>query len=334
LITYHLSLSIQSLFLYKMDLSNIVKQSLQIEIDTLQDLYLSINDELVSIIEVINSIKGNIVITGIGKSAIIGQKFAATLNSTGSKSVFIHATDAIHGDLGFIKKEDVVICISKSGETNEIKYLIPHIKAKGICFIAMVSNKNSYLASQANHLIWIPVAKEADPNNLAPTASTTAQLVMCDCIAIALQTLRGFTSEDFAAYHPGGNLGKLLLTKVGDLTRKDNVPMVSTKTSVKDIIVSISEGRLGATVVMDESTICGIITDGDLRRMLQSSNFSFDLCAQDIMSINPKTIDENALASEAFHYMKNTSITQLIVVSNGRYKGVIHLHDLLNNGFD
>jgi arabinose-5-phosphate isomerase len=317
-----------------MGLLKTVKQSLQIEIDTLRDLNESIDEKLISVIEVINSTEGNIVITGIGKSAIIGQKFAATLNSTGSKSVFIHATDAIHGDLGFIKKEDVVICISKSGETAELKHLIPHIKAKGICFIAMVSNKNSYLAEQADHMIWIPVAQEADPNNLAPTASTTAQLAMCDCIAIALQTLRGFTPEEFASFHPGGNLGKLLLTKVGDLTRKDVVPTVNLDTSIKEIIVSISEGRLGATVVIDGSTICGIITDGDLRRMLQSNNFSFDLAAKNIMSINPKTIDENALASEAFHFMKNQSITQLIVVSNNTYKGVIHLHDLLNNGFD
>jgi arabinose-5-phosphate isomerase len=305
---------------------------IEVEVKTLQDLKNSIQENIIDSIDCLYKTRGNVVVTGIGKSAIIGQKIAATFNSTGTKSVFIHATDAVHGDLGFITNDDVVLCISKSGETEEIKNLIPHLKKKGIVIIGMCSNKDSYINKVCNHFIWIPVEKEADPNNLAPTASTTAQLVMGDAIALCLQSLRGFSAEEFALHHPGGNLGKLLNTTVGELMLKNAKPFVQKNASIQDVIITISSGRLGACVVLDDEKPIGIITDGDLRRMLQKQGYQELITANQIMSISPKTIQYDTLAIHALHMMESSSITQLIVMQNDKLFGIIHLHDIIKAG--
>lgn len=311
-----------------------LRTTLEIECRTLQALQHSIGDAHLAAVRTLFECKSRIVVTGIGKSAIIGQKMVATFNSTGSKAVFMHAADAVHGDLGQIDKSDVVICISKSGETAELKVLLPILKAMGNKTIAMVSNEASFLAYQCDLCLLLPVEKEADPNNLAPTASTAAQLAMGDALAIALLHLRGFSSSDFALLHPGGNLGKMLYTTVADLSCKNAKPIVLPTDKIKDVILSISSGRLGATAVADTNgKLLGIVTDGDLRRMLMKYTFNEELTAQDIMTSHPRTIYAQALAVTALEQMRALSISQLIVVEGDHYAGIIHMHDLMKEGF-
>jgi arabinose-5-phosphate isomerase len=313
---------------------NSIHTTLQIEAQTLAALQQNIGASHVEAVRTLFDCEGKIVVTGIGKSAIIGQKMVATFNSTGSKAVFMHAADAVHGDLGQIDKHDVVICLSKSGDTAELKVLLPILKAMGNTTIAMVSNATSFLASQCDLCLLLPVEKEADPNNLAPTASTIAQLAMGDALAMALLHLKGFSSKDFALLHPGGNLGKMLYTTVADLAYKNAKPFVSPEAVIKDVIITISSGRLGATAVTDDNRqLLGIITDGDLRRMLMNQNFNEEIRAQQIMSPAPKTISSQALAVEALEQMRAQSISQLLVEENGKYAGIIHMHDLIREGF-
>jgi arabinose-5-phosphate isomerase len=273
-----------------------------------------------------------VIITGIGKSAIIANKIVATLNSTGTPAIFMHAADAIHGDLGSILKDDVVICISKSGNTPEIKVLIPLIKSAKNKMIAITGNKNSFLGEHADYILNTFVEKEACPNNLAPTTSTTAQLVMGDALAICLLELRGFSSNDFAKYHPGGALGKKLYLRVQDISSVNEKPKVLPNTNIKNVIVEITEKMLGVTAVVEDDKIIGIITDGDLRRMLSKvDNFS-NLAAKDIMSKNPRRIEAEAMAIDALELMETNGISQLLVEEQGKYAGVVHLHDLIKEG--
>jgi len=276
--------------------------------------------------------KGRVIVTGIGKSANIATKIVATFNSTGTPAIFMHAADAIHGDLGIIQKDDVVLCISKSGNTPEIKVLLPLIKSYGNKIIAICGNSESYLGTNANFFINSYVKQEACPNNLAPTTSTTAQLVLGDALAIALLQLRDFNSDDFARYHPGGALGKKLYMRVADVMLDKEKPAVLATAKIKEVIIEISSKRLGTTAVVAEDEILGIITDGDLRRMLETQENYENLVAKDIMSSTPKTIEAHELAVKALKIMENSSITQLLVVSNKKYVGVVHLHDLLKEG--
>ncbi len=307
--------------------------TLDIEIETLINLRECINTDFVQTVETIVQSKGRVIITGIGKSAIVAQKIVATLNSTGTPSVFMHAADAIHGDIGIVQRDDTVICISKSGDTPEIKVLVPLLKNFGSTLISMVANKESYLAKQSDFILHTPIAQEADPNNLAPTASTTAQMAMGDALAVALLAVRGFTSQDFAQFHPGGALGKQLYLRVRDIYPNHGAPSVSRGTNLKNTILEMTSQRLGAAVVLDNAQeIIGIITDGDLRRMLVKDLDIKLVCAEDVMTPNPLTIDANALAVEAMVLMRQKSITQLVVVDNERYVGMVHLHDLLKEG--
>ncbi len=292
-----------------------------------------VDDSFVDAIKLIFNSKGRLIITGIGKSAIIGSKIVASLNSTGTPSVFMHAADAIHGDLGIIQPNDVVMCISKSGNTPEIKVLVPLIKRLGNKIIAMVSDCNSYLATQADHIIRTTVSSEACPNNLAPTSSTTTQLVMGDAITVSLLSMRGFTEADFARLHPGGSLGKRLYTRVSDLLDKNARPAVSPNETIHNTIINISANRLGATVVLGENgELLGIITDGDVRRMLEKG-LSFDsLRAADIMSATPKTIEASQLAVKAFNLMERNKITSVVVLDKGNYAGLVHIHDIIREG--
>jgi len=276
--------------------------------------------------------KGRVVCTGIGKSAIIAQKITATLNSTGTPAVFMHAADALHGDLGVIQKDDVVICISKSGNTPEIKVLAPLLRLAGNKLIAMVGDTSSYLAQQAHYILNTTVAREACPHNLAPTTSTTAQLAMGDALAVCLLENRGFSSKDFARYHPGGALGKRLYLKVGDVYKNNASPQVNPTDDLKKVIVEISGSRLGATAVVDKGKLKGIITDGDLRRMLHRSDDMLATKAKDIMTSKPKSVSPDTMAADAFILMKSNNITQLVVTDKGKYLGFIHLHDLLKEG--
>jgi len=291
-----------------------------------------LDDNFKNAIKVIVNSKGRVIVTGIGKSANIATKIVATFNSTGTPAIFMHAADAIHGDLGIILKDDVVICISKSGNTPEIKFLLPLIKARGNKVIAITGNTESVLGKEADFCLNTFVDKEACPNNLAPTSSTTAQLVMGDALAVTLLELKDFKSTDFAKHHPGGTLGKKLYLRVRDLLSKNDVPKVSTHTPIKNVILEITQKRLGATAVIDNNTIAGIITDGDIRRMLNNNHNINKLIAKDIMNDNPKTINPNAMATLAFQTMNGNSITQLLVEENGNYLGIIHLHDLLKEG--
>ena len=291
-----------------------------------------VDESFAEAVQLIYNSKGRVIITGIGKSAIIANKIVATLNSTGTPSVFMHAADAIHGDLGLVLKEDVVICISKSGNTPEIKVLIPLLKKAKNTLIAITGNLKSMLAEQADFIFNSYVEKEACPNNLAPTTSTTAQLVIGDALAVCLLEIRGFSSDDFAKYHPGGALGKKLFLTVKDLLALNEKPAVSLKSAVKEVIIEISKKRLGVTAVIENNKIVGIITDGDLRRMLANTEDFSKLCAEDIMSIAPKTINVNAMAIEAMELMESSEISQLLVQDEEHYAGVIHLHDLIKEG--
>jgi arabinose-5-phosphate isomerase len=292
-----------------------------------------IDDNFEACVREIYSAKGRVVITGVGKSAIIANKIVATLNSTGTPSIFMHAADAIHGDLGMIQSEDIVICISKSGNTPEIKVLIPLLKRRGSKLVALVSNTNSYLAEQADFILNATIAEEACPLNLAPTTSTTVHVALGDALAVCLLELRGFTSRDFAEYHPGGVLGKQLYLKVSDIYKHNELPVVGPDTILKDVILEISSKRLGCTAVVDgNNNLLGIITDGDLRRMLQKdSNLSL-ITAVDIMTRTPKKIEKDEFAVVALHKMQENNITQLVVMNGPQIAGFIHLHDLLKEG--
>ncbi|HMJ48460.1 MAG TPA: KpsF/GutQ family sugar-phosphate isomerase [Ferruginibacter sp.] len=283
-------------------------------------------------IETISASTGRLVISGIGKSAIVAQKIVATMNSTGTPSLFMHAADAIHGDLGMIQKDDIVMVISKSGDSPEIKVLSPLVKNFGNILIGMVGNMQSYLARQSDIVLNTTVEQEACPNNLAPTTSTTAQVVMGDALAICLMETKGFKSDDFAKIHPGGSLGKKLYMRVSDLIARD-MPVVKEGAGIKTVIVEITQKRLGATaVVNDNNEVCAIITDGDIRRMLEKYETFTGLTAKDIMTLNPKIIESDALAAEALEKMRLNNISQLIVVEGKVYKGIIHLHDLVKEG--
>jgi len=308
-------------------------RTLQIEIDTLQALQNSINQDFTNATQAIFACGGRLVITGIGKSALVAQKIVATLNSTGTPALFLHAADAIHGDLGMIQPDDIVLCISKSGETSEIKVLVPLLRHLGNPLIGMVSRRESFLGRQAQYLLHTPVEQEADPNNLAPTASTTAQMAMGDALATALLALRGFTPRDFAQFHPGGALGKQLYLRVYDLYLQNECPKVRPDQDIKHTILEMTTKRLGATAVVNEQDhLLGVITDGDLRRMLEKGGNIEQLTAADIMSEHPKTIDRDELAIKALQHMRKHSITQLIVTGAGKYLGIIHLHDLIREG--
>ena len=291
-----------------------------------------IDGDFESAVEAILNSKGRLIITGIGKSANIASKIVATLNSTGTPAIFMHAADAIHGDLGIVQKDDVVMCISKSGNTPEIKVLIPLVKSMGNPLIANVGNTDSFLAKQADYVINSSVEKEACPNNLAPTSSTTAQLVMGDALAVALLEMRGFSDQDFAKYHPGGALGKQLYLRVSDLCTHNEKPQVDKDENIRNIIIEISSKRLGATAVMENGKLIGVITDGDIRRMMQKYKDVDPLKASDIMSKSPLTIDKDQLAVSALKIMKEHNITQLLVKDKDAYFGVIHLHDILKEG--
>jgi arabinose-5-phosphate isomerase len=310
----------------------IAKTTIQDEAEAIADLGQRINDDFVNVVELILNSKGRVIITGIGKSAIIAQKIVATLNSTGTPSIFLHAADALHGDLGTIRNDDIVICLSKSGNTPEIKVLAPLLKLSVNTLIAMVGNTDSYLARQADFIIDVSVKKEACPNNLAPTASTTAQLAMGDALAVCLLESRGFSTSDFARYHPGGAIGKQLYLRVQDVCINNEVPKVSIEDSIKSVIVEITSKRLGATAVIDGSELKGIITDGDIRRMLFNNVEIENNSAASIMSANPRTIEKDALVADALNIMRQNNITQLLVVEQGMYMGVIHLHDILKEG--
>ena len=313
-------------------IKEIAKSAIIKESEAISGLVKFINNDFVKCVELIFQSKGRVIVTGIGKSALIGSKLVATFNSTGTPAVFMHAADAIHGDLGMIRKEDIVICLSKSGETPEIKVLVPLLKLHGSSLIAIVGNTESFLAKQADFVIDSTVKEEACPNNLAPTSSTTAQLVLGDALAICLLECRGFTKSDFAKFHPGGALGKELYLTVADLYPNNQAPEVNIDDSLKNVILEISSKRLGATAVLDNNRLKGIITDGDLRRMLEKNNDFQHSTAKDIMSKDPKTIEPNTLVVNALGIMRKNNITQLLVVENGKYLGVVHLHDILREG--
>lgn len=312
---------------------SIAKSTIELESKAIAHLSALLTEDFAKSVELIYNSKGRVIITGIGKSAIIANKIVATLNSTGTPAIFMHAADAIHGDLGLILKDDVVICISKSGNTPEIKVLVPLIKNAKNKMIAITGNKDSFLGQQADYILNAYVEQEACPNNLAPTTSTTAQLVMGDALAVCLLKLKGFTSKDFAKYHPGGALGKRLYLRVSDLIKNNELPKVEKDDSIAKVIVEISEKRLGVTAVMDNDTIVGIITDGDVRRMLTKTTQIENFTAKDIMGKNPKTINSEAMAIEALEALENDSITQILAVDdNNNYAGVVHLHDLIKEG--
>jgi len=291
-----------------------------------------IDDVFVNAVQEIYNSKGRLIVTGIGKSAIIAQKIVATLNSTGTPSMFLHASEAIHGDLGMVQDGDAVICISKSGNSPEIKVLVPLLKRFGNKLIAITGNVTSFLGKEAHYTLNTYVESEACPNNLAPTNSTTAQLVMGDAIAVCLMEMRDFKPEDFAKYHPGGALGKKLLLRVQDMLDSTRKPFVNPDSSLKNVIVEISEKRLGVAAVIENDKVVGIITDGDIRRMLNKTETITGLVAKDIMTVHPKTIKSTDMVVDALNILEDFSITQLVVVDNGDYKGVIHLHDILKEG--
>ncbi len=316
----------------KTSILNTAIHTIEMESKAIFNLSKLVNDNFVKSVELIYNSKGRVIITGIGKSAIIASKIVATLNSTGTPAVFMHAADAIHGDLGLILKDDVVICISKSGNTPEIKVLVPLIKSANNKMIAITGNIDSFLGQQADYVLNAYVEKEACPNNLAPTTSTTAQLVIGDALAVCLLEKRGFSSKDFAKYHPGGALGKKLYLRVSDISSVNQKPKVAPNASIKDVIVEITEKLLGVTAVVDNNIIVGIITDGDLRRMLSKTDNFSSLTAKDIMSKDPKRITIDAMAVDAKEIMEDFGISQLLVEDDGTYAGVIHLHDLVKEG--
>ncbi|MFZ5972121.1 MAG: KpsF/GutQ family sugar-phosphate isomerase [Bacteroidota bacterium] len=315
------------------NIKNIARDVLINESRAVENLVNFIDDDFEALVKEIYSAKGRVVVTGVGKSAIIANKIVATLNSTGTPALFMHAADAIHGDLGMIQDGDIVICISKSGNTPEIKVLVPLLKRRALKLVALVSNIQSYLAQQADFVMNATIAEEACPLNLAPTTSTTAHLAMGDALAVSLLEMRNFTSENFAEFHPGGALGKQLYLRVADVYPQNQLPVVAPNASIKDVIIEISSKRLGATAVIDDQReLKGIITDGDLRRMLEKGGDISKLKASEIMSAKPKTIDHQEFAVKALQLMQENSITQLVVTKEGKVAGFIHLHDLLKEG--
>jgi arabinose-5-phosphate isomerase len=304
----------------------------KLESEAILNLIPHINDDFVAVVYAILESKGRVIVTGIGKSAIIAQKIVATFNSTGTPAIFMHAADAVHGDLGMIQQNDIVICLSKSGNTPEIKLLAPLLKQSGNVLIGMLGKIDSHLARSADFILNTSVEKEACPHNLAPTTSTTAQLAMGDALAICLLEARDFNTKDFARYHPGGSLGKRLYLKAGDLALKNQKPIISPSAPVKDVIIEISKNRMGAVVVVEDETVLGIITDGDIRRMLEKYTNLEAIKASDLMNSNPKKIDKDELALLALETMKTNNITQLLVMDGAIYSGMIHLHDLLDEG--
>lgn len=311
---------------------SIARQTIETEVKAIAFLSQLVDNEFAEAVDFVYNSGGRVIVTGIGKSANIATKIVATLNSTGTPAVFMHAADAIHGDLGTIRSDDVVICISKSGNTPEIKVLVPLIKSLGNKLIAITSNKESFLGKQSDYVLNAYVEKEACPNNLAPTTSTTAQLVIGDAFAMCLLDLRGFSSSDFARFHPGGSLGKQLYLRVSDLCEANEKPAVSPDSTIKEVIVEISEKMLGVTAVVENKKILGIITDGDLRRMLTKTDNIGNLKAIDIMTQNPKRIEADEMAVKAMEVMNNHGISQLLVEEKGSYKGVIHIHNLIKEG--
>ena len=316
----------------KTSVQDLAKRTIIAQSEALTKMATFIDDSFAEAVELIYNSKGRVIITGVGKSAIIANKIVATLNSTGTPSIFMHAADAIHGDLGLVQKDDVVICISKSGNTPEIKVLVPLFKRTENTLIAITGNPDSFLGNHADYIFNSHVDKEVCPNNLAPTTSTTAQLVIGDSLAVCLLEIRKFTKDDFAKFHPGGTLGKKLFLTIKEISDKNEKPLVSPNTSIKDVIVEISKKRLGVTAVVENGTILGVITDGDLRRMLSKKNDFSSLCASDIMSENPKTMDCNTLAVDARTLMEAHEISQLLVLKDKKYSGVIHIHDLIKEG--
>jgi arabinose-5-phosphate isomerase len=310
----------------------IAKKTILSESEAITKLIDFLDENFYEAVQRIYETKGRLIVTGIGKSAIIAQKMVATFNSTGTPSMFLHAAEAIHGDLGMIQNEDVIICISKSGNSPEIKVLVPLLKRFGNTLIAITGNITSFLAKGSDYILNTTVNTEACPINLAPTNSTTAQLVMGDALAVCLMEMRDFKPEDFAVYHPGGALGKKLLLRVKDMIEHSLKPAVTPDTSIKKAIFEISEKRLGVTAVIEDNKIIGIITDGDIRRMLNDVDTIADLTARDIMSKNPKVVSSETMAVDALNILEDFSITQLIVADNGEYKGVLHLHDILKEG--
>lgn len=308
------------------------KKTILSESESVAKLVNFIDDDFAKSVELIYNCKGRLIVTGIGKSAIIATKMVATFNSTGTPSMFLHAAEAIHGDLGMVQPGDVVICISKSGNSPEIKVLVPLLKRFGNPLIGMTANKTSFLGKESNCVLNAYVEAESCPNNLAPTNSTTAQLVLGDALAVCLMEQRNFKSEDFAKYHPGGALGKKLLLRVVDMLDQTHRPQVAPEANIRDVIMEISEKRLGVTAVVENNSIVGIITDGDIRRMLEKRDHFGDLTAKDIMTKNPKTIQLSDMVVDAFNTMENYAITQMVVIENNEYKGVLHIHDILKEG--
>ncbi len=310
----------------------IAKKTIESESKSIAKLADLLTDDFLKAVEIIYNSKGRLVVTGIGKSAIIAQKIVASMNSTGTPSLFLHASEAIHGDLGMVQPDDIVICISKSGNSPEIKVLVPILKHFGNSLIAITGNTTSFLAKGADFILDTTVESESCPNNLAPTNSTTAQLVMGDALAVCLMELREFKAQDFAKYHPGGALGKKLLLRVGDMLDQSHKPEVTPDTNIKKVIFEISEKRLGVTAVIENNKVIGIITDGDIRRMLNNNDTFAHLTAKDIMTKNPKTIQLSSMVTDALNILEDFSITQLIVTDQEEYKGVLHLHDILKEG--
>lgn len=318
---------------YKDFILNTARDVVELEARSLSELVTYIDDSFVEVVELFNKSKGRIIVSGVGKSAIIARKIVATFNSTGTVASFMHSADAAHGDLGLIQKDDVVMFISKSGNTPEIKRLIPFIKEIGNMIVVMVANKESYIALHADHVLFTPVEMEACHNNLAPTTSTTVQLAMGDALAVALSKLKDFTTADFAKHHPGGILGRKLYIKVEDILDRKNKPLVNKNESIPNTIITISSHRLGAAVVLgDNEELLGIITDGDVRRMVERQDDYKSTIAEDIMSINPKTIKVGELAIEAFNIMEANKITSVVVLDNDIYVGLIHIHDVIKEG--
>lgn len=314
------------------EIKKIAENVINIEYRSIQNLIKSIDDDFVQAVKLISESKGRLIVAGVGKSAIISSKLVATFNSTGQPSIFLHAADAIHGDLGNVQKNDIVICLSKSGNTEEIKLLTSNLKILGNNIISICGNPSSFLVKHSDININASVIEEACPHDLAPTSSTTAQLVLGDALAICLLEYRGFSKKDFARFHPGGILGKKLSMKVENIIN-NKIPLVFENDELKDIIIEISENRLGATVVCnDKKDIVGMITDGDLRRCFENNNEFSNLEAKEIMTQSPKKIDSQSLVYDAFKIMKSHNITQLIVVENDSYKGIIHLHDIIKEG--
>jgi len=314
------------------EIKKIALRTIELEQSAIRQLKSQLNDDFAILVQLILSSKGRVVITGIGKSANIATKIVSTLNSTGTPAIFMHAADAIHGDLGTIQDEDVIICISNSGNTPEIKVLVPLIKHRGNKLIAFTGNVASFLAAQADYLVDTTVEKEACPNNLAPTSSTTAQLVMGDALAVALLECRGFTVDDFARFHPGGSLGKKLYLKVSDLYINNELPQVDVDADIKTMLMEISSKRLGVSAVLDKGELVGIITDGDIRRMLEKNIPIDQFKASDIMTHNPRTLGKDTLVVDALGVMRKNNITQILVVDGINYVGVVHLHDILKEG--